>query len=290
VRRAWGFLLLLLLVPRPGLAWGRLAHEVIGYLAETQLTPQASSAVRRILHGRRLSDGDIANWADDLVKHLPDSGRWHYVNIPRGAGNYTDTRDCAGGNCVVAKIEEFRKEMADRSLPAGQRLDALRFVIHFVEDASQPLHCLDDHDRGGNDARVTYHHRDSNLHQVWDSTLVDEDMGRRSVRVFERQLARDLTPTLVSQLERGNLTEWINQCHSDGEIIYDNLKLRGGREQVNLPDSYGSDQRGSLELNMEKGAVRLAKVLNEAFAQEPVSSARPAHQHEKHHHRHSHRS
>jgi hypothetical protein len=56
----------------------------------------------------------------------------------------------------------------DKAAPARQRLEALKFVVHFVADIHQPLHCADDGDRGGNRVRVIFLGRNTNLHAVWD--------------------------------------------------------------------------------------------------------------------------
>jgi hypothetical protein len=281
-------LLLLLAVERPCFAWGRTAHEIIGFIAETQLTPEARSGVRRLLHGASISDGDVACWADELVKHLPESGRWHYVNIPFGMGNYMEERDCPTGDCVVARLEDYRKVLADKTQSDMKRGDALKFVVHLVADAQQPLHCVDADDRGGNEVEiVSGKHKGSNLHQYWDSGLLDDDMGPRSLRTFEKQLLRDLTPALKKQLTSGNLREWINQCHAHGEIIFDKLKVRGGHEEITLPANYVRNAAPDMELDLERAGLRLAVFLNAALAGEKVTRAPPPshHSHRRRHRR-----
>ena len=282
-------LLTLCLLPLPARAWSKLAHELIAYLAEDELTPEAKAGIRRLLHGRHISDGDVASWADDLAHRLPESAKWHYVNIPMGAGKYVASRDCPNNDCVVAKIEEYRKTLADQWADAPVRADALRFIVHFVADAQQPLHCLDDNDRGGNDVVVELkgHAGTLTLHQVWDGTLLEDDIGRRTLSIYKRQLLTDVTPGLRRKFSEGSLEEWINQCHSDGEIIYDALKLKGGPERLRLPESYVAQQSGVLEIDMERAAVRLAIVLNEALKNESLEGATPAST-KSHHHKHHH--
>lgn len=279
-----------LLLPRPSQAWGRLGHEIIGYIAEKHLTPQAASGVRRLLHGKSLSDGDIASWADDLVKHIPATGKWHYVDIPRGSGSYDPDRDCPEGNCVIAKIDEYSKQLADKSQPDVVRADALKFVTHFIEDATQPLHCINDQDRGGNDVNVTYHGQsDWNLHSLWDTKLLQEDMGSRSMKTFEKQLDRDITPALQEKFTEGDVTAWVLQCHADGEIIYDQLNVPSGAADIKVPGGYGRDNGSVVEIDLEKAAARLASVLNKALANEKVtavraSSSSSSSRHKHHHH------
>ncbi|MGD0130003.1 MAG: S1/P1 nuclease, partial [Terriglobia bacterium] len=51
-------------------------------------------------------------------------------------------------------------------------MEALKFVIHFVADLHQPLHCEDDGDNGGNARHVIFDGHPDNLHWVWDTGLL----------------------------------------------------------------------------------------------------------------------
>jgi|SRR6516162_3845041 len=93
---------------------------------------------------------------------------WHYVNIPihPPAGvlaAYDGARDCRGGDCVVAAVERFAAVLSDSSAPARQRLEALKFVVHFVADLHQPLHASNNDDRGGNGVAVVLAGRRASL-------------------------------------------------------------------------------------------------------------------------------
>ena len=100
---------------------------------------------------------DIASWADRLREHDPDLGRrsarWHYVNLARLGlpeeqnCQYRAAEHCADGNCVVAAIEEQGRLLADTAASPQQRLQALKFVVHFVGDVHQPMHAGYGHDR-----------------------------------------------------------------------------------------------------------------------------------------------
>jgi hypothetical protein len=73
---------------------------------------------------------------------------------------------------VVAKIEQFERELKDRQLPERQRLEALKYIVHFVGDAHQPLHVSNNLDRGGNDLPVVFMGLQTNLHAVWDTSII----------------------------------------------------------------------------------------------------------------------
>ena len=62
--------------------------------------------------------------------------------------------------------------LADRSRPDAERAQALKFLVHFVGDAHQPLHAGYARDRGGNTFQLQVDGRGTNLHALWDSGLL----------------------------------------------------------------------------------------------------------------------
>ena len=170
--------LLLCLLAAPAWAWGPLGHRLVARLAEPQLTPAASAEVRRLLATEQVhSLADVANWADDLRKRDPVLGRrsakWHYVNLDGDDCRFIAARDCPGGDCVVEALRGQAAILADRSRSDAERLQALKFVVHFTGDIHQPLHAGYARDRGGNDVQLNHRGKGSNLHALWDGTLLN---------------------------------------------------------------------------------------------------------------------
>ncbi len=119
--------LVVLLAATPAWAWGRLGHRVISRLAERHLTPQAKAAIAELLvPGESLADASL--WADEYRGRLPKTAPWHYVDVPLDEPRYDAgfSGDVSTKGCVVAKINEFRlavrdksKSIEDRRLPCG---------------------------------------------------------------------------------------------------------------------------------------------------------------------------
>ena len=78
---------LLLATPLPALAWGKAGHRVVATLATSFLTLEAQRKVADLL-GPGVSLAQISTWADEVRTTRPNTGPWHYVNIPRGANEY----------------------------------------------------------------------------------------------------------------------------------------------------------------------------------------------------------
>ena len=153
-------------------AWGVQGHRWIAAQAQRLLSPSARQAGDALLAqepGATLES--IATWADET--RTPATAAWHYVNLPEFAHcRYDAERDCPNGQCVVAAIESYQR-ILQSSAPDTQRLQALKFLVHFVADVHQPLHAGHPQDRGGNRFQVQAYGRGTNLHAVWDSALLE---------------------------------------------------------------------------------------------------------------------
>jgi hypothetical protein len=59
----------------------------------------------------------------------------------------------------------------DASVEKGVRTDALKFIVHLVADAHQPLHTGFALDGGGTNIKLT--HPNMSLHEVWDFEIIN---------------------------------------------------------------------------------------------------------------------
>lgn len=151
-------------------AWGTDGHQIVALIAQTQLTPKASAAIDRLLAqepGQTLVT--ISTWADE--HRNPATAAWHYVNFPRDTCQYLSDRDCPDGRCVVGAIER-QLAVLKSSESDERRLQALKYIVHFVADVHQPLHAGYADDRGGNTFQLQAFMRGSNLHALWDSGII----------------------------------------------------------------------------------------------------------------------
>jgi len=129
---------------------------------------------------------DASTWADDERSVKPETGPWHFVDIPRGATKDDLAQYCPPATgCVLSALAAQVKILRDPGASAPERADALRFVIHLVGDIHQPLHDTTNNDLGGNCVPVTFFERapmetnpqresySPNLHSVWDVGIID---------------------------------------------------------------------------------------------------------------------
>src|SRR5262249_39126760 len=128
-------------------AWGPEGHAIVAEIAEARLTDAAKRQIADLLasddsHAQHLDQ--IASWPDAIRPARPETAPWHFVDIPLDAGIYDASRDCAGDNCVVQAIQKFVGVLRDGNEDKPKRLEALKFIVHFVGDIHQPLHCETD--------------------------------------------------------------------------------------------------------------------------------------------------
>jgi hypothetical protein len=238
-------------------AWAGFGHRALARVAAELLTPEARRAVRELLRDSSLAS--VAVWADEIRARQPETVGWHFVNIPLEAAGYDPAAHCPAHDCVIEAIRFNRAVLADPSAPRGSRLQALKYLVHFVGDLHQPLHVSDNRDRGGNDVLVTVPGRGSaRLHSVWDAVLFeagDWTEERLTVELRARANANR------AAWEGGDLPEWVEEAR------------RLARDHAyRLPAPDAVDQRYLTEglevaiVQLARGAVRLAELLNLALA------------------------
>ena len=156
----------------PARAWGVQGHQVVAAIAWQGLSPLArQEAVRLLAQEPGQTLVSVATWADE--HRGPTTAPWHYLNFPRGQCRLDAARDCPDGHCVVGAIERQRAMLASKATDA-ERLQALKYLVHFVADVHQPLHAGYQDDRGGNTVQLRFLMRGSNLHALWDRGLIEQ--------------------------------------------------------------------------------------------------------------------
>lgn len=172
-------ILVVLALAFPALAWNATGHMVISEIAYKRLMPKARREIERLLKiGGTPTTNDVltaAVWADDA--RTRQNGPWHYIDLYfRLDGKTTNLKPDSEN--VVWAMSYFALILQNRNRPDSERADALRYLLHFVGDIHQPLHCValvsdqfPEGDRGGNLYAVAPRSggRIKNLHYLWDS-------------------------------------------------------------------------------------------------------------------------
>jgi hypothetical protein len=204
-------------IPQPALAWGKTGHRVVAAIADTQLSGLARAHIREIL-GPGESLDDAANWPDEMRSDpspfwQKTATPWHYVTL----NGITYDHAPPEGDALEA-LDHFRKVLQDPDANLADKQLALRFVIHLVGDLHQPLHVGKCCDRGGNDVKVTWFGKPTNLHAVWDSELPDEE--QLSYSELAQKLERHMSDRQLIQWWDINPRDWISESGELRDSLY----------------------------------------------------------------------
>lgn len=240
-------------------AWGTTGHRVVAEIAEKNLSRKAKREIKKIIGNQKLAYW--ANWPDfiksDTSWIFADS--WHYVNIP-GDLSYdaflTELDHSSEDNLykrTLILIEELKK----KELPLEKKQQYLYFLIHIIGDAYQPLHVGRAEDLGGNKVTVEWFGSKTNLHTVWDSKLVDFE--KYSYTEYADVLNR-LSKKEIKEVQDGSLENWIYDSYTVSNKIYSEVT-----KDENLKYRYQYLNKERVEQQLQKGGLRLSKVLNEIF-------------------------
>jgi hypothetical protein len=283
------------LVPAAAWAWGPEGHSIIAEIAQREMGTDARDAIQKLLG--RDSLASVASWADD-VKYTDhqETRSWHFINIPLEQAAYDHARgDCKDddGNddtCMLAHIDAVLHQLRCGKDEADRR-DALRYLVHFVGDLTQPLHSVKEK-HGANLVEATLSFCGKKwrghcpvpppdtpptkvpLHEVWDSTLITSTFWDWGAYVDRLYAAPDgwLTTAEATKWDvaAGSFEDWANDTHKQAEIVWKEWLGRDSVTDANakvvIDQAYYDKALAIVDRQLGIGGLRLARLLNEALS------------------------
>jgi hypothetical protein len=251
------------------ISWGVTGHRTVGKIAEDHLTPKALAGVRDLLGPQSLAD--VSTWADEL-RGNPDyrqTGPWHYINLPLGL-SYDEFKsrveNMLEANVYSALVNQLRL-LTDSTVPRDKKVDALKFVVHFVGDLHQPMHISRAEDKGGNTIQLNFDGQGTNLHALWDSKLIDHS------GMDYQQLAAKYDHPSAAQVRRWQgdpVVKWMWESYAISSQLYAEVDTMKSRS---IGQAYYDEHWGQVTQRLEQAGVRLAGLLNVVFKNGPVKMA-----------------
>ena len=120
-----------------------------------------------------------------------------------------------------------------------------------------PLHVGRKEDKGANDIQVQWFGNGTNLHRVWDSNMI------KSYEMTYSEIAKNMnafSKAQVKEIENGTVVDWVNETGDLAKEIYGKVE-KGDK----LSYRYMYDNFSLVLSQLQKGGIRLAKVLNEVL-------------------------
>lgn len=190
-------------------AYDAVGHRMVADIAYQNLSCKARSKVDKVLgkHGIIYA----ATWADEVRsdKKYAYSYQWHYQNL---ADNLTTSdfqnllaHPKAEGEHLFFALDSLTTRLKKDKKDA----EALKFLVHFVADLHQPMHLGRLTDLGGNKVDIKWFGKTTNIHSLWDSSLIEN--RKMSYSEFSKYLQDKFAPrksefkkyTLLQSVEAG---------------------------------------------------------------------------------------
>lgn len=235
--------------------WSATGHRVVGKIAAKHLKSSTKKHIKKLLNNQSLDF--VSTYADDIKsdKRYNEFYTWHYINMPLDS-NYEESEKSKNGD-LVSGINYCIKIIKDEHSSMEDKSFYLKLLIHFMGDLHQPMHIGLVEDKGGNDFKLQWFNKDTNLHSVWDRELIDS-YGMSYSELTDN--AEVLNKNQIKAIQEGTLIDWVNDTHVLTRHVYATVK-----PGENLRYNYSYDNFETVRSQLQKAGIRLAKVLNDLF-------------------------
>ena len=153
-------------------------------------------------------------------------------------------------------IQRLVQELKTKKFTNGDEFFTLKLLVHLVGDIHQPLHVGNGTDKGGNEVKLKYFWKSSNLHRVWDSGLIDNQQLSYTEYAESIDFA---TPQQLKDWQATSVLDWAYESMALRKQVY-NIP-----EDGNLSYRYNYDNLATVNLRLRQAGIRLAGILNEIY-------------------------
>lgn len=235
-------------------SWGYKGHRAVATIAQKHLTSNTAYVVSAILKGESMAD--VSTWADENKNR--NTAHWHFLNLPLGLSHAEFVKSVAqSDNNVYTAILKMEASLKDNTLPADQKNEALKYLIHLVGDAHQPMHVSRKEDKGGNTIQLRYDNKGTNLHSLWDSRLIDHEGLSEAEIVKNYDVA---TTAQIKQWQADSPMEWLWESYQISSELY-----RQAKPGETIDDTYYQKYIQVTHKRIDQAGIRLAGELNKLF-------------------------
>lgn len=242
------------------MSWGFKGHRAVAAIAQKHLTANTARLVQAYLSGETLTG--VSTWADENRDKTTAS--WHYLNLPLGLNHeqFADAVSKQGNDNVYSAILKVEAILKDKTSTPGQKKEALKYLVHLVGDAHQPMHVSRAADKGGNTIQLQFDGKGTNLHSLWDSKLIDHE------GLSEADIAKQYDWANNAQIKKWQADspmEWLWESYQISSELYDDIQPGQAVEEA-----YYKKYIKTIRLRIDQAGIRLAGELNKFFNDEQV--------------------
>jgi len=263
-----------LLLSSNALAWGQNGHRIIAQIAFNHLTPKTQQAILPILNGEKLAE--VSTWPDEMRSNPSEfwqqqSTPWHYINIKKAAEFKPESYDIPATKHDIkdayALMLKATSVLNDPKASIEEKQFYFKFLVHVVGDIHQPMHVGRSEDWGGNKVKVKFFGKESNLHSLWDTLMIEN-----------QNLSFTEFTDFIDTKDQKTITKYLNSQPKDWviESFYEAEKLYNVGN-ADFKYNYVFEQNPLMKQRLTQGGIRLAGLLNGIFdrSAKPLVNALP---------------
>ncbi len=232
-------------------AWGPRGHKIVAQIAKSYLDPAVLDSIDSYLDDITIEKAGY--WMDEVVMNTSYDFMkpWHFVAIEADK-TYVRTKNPDVVNVLENIITTLKSRKAQTKTEV---LLSLKILIHLVADIHQPLHCGFAKDKGGNNIKLRFYFKSTNLHDVWDTEVLEY----KSITTEEcMRLTYNLTKRDITQFQQVDILKWMEESRALLSYAYD---FKGNK----LDDEYVDKVTPIIKMQLIKAGIRLATILNQTF-------------------------
>ena len=281
-------LFVLLNLARPAQAWNAEGHMIVAQIAWNHLNPVARARCNSLIAVPLTNSSagtsnfvTAAVWGDDFKSALGTSS-WHFIDLPFSLDGTPTNGVGAASFDVVRAIRTNILILQNPAATLSNQAIHLRYLLHFVGDIEQPLHCSTavsasspGGDAGGNGFSITGDW--SNLHSLWDAgggfltdsisrplTATGQNILNAKVAVIEADYPYDYAANV------GTIPDPMNWAR-EGWSLAQTVCYAGLTEGDTPSAGYLDTAMATAEQRMAAGGHRLADLLNTLYPAVPIT-------------------
>lgn len=237
-------------------AWSETGHRVIGQVAAENVKNRTLRKINKLTNYE--SFASMSTFGDDIKSddRYKKFYSWHFVNFKEGEKYNEATKNPEGD--IYQGINTCIEILKNKNSSKEDQIFYLKMLIHFVGDLHQPLHVGHEEDKGGNDIKVSWFGKSSNMHRVWDGDMIG------GYNMSYTELAHNLPHVDKNQIEalkKGTILDWTYESQKLAATVYSSAKL-----DEKLSYRYSYIYFPMVKTQLQKGGLRLAKILDEIYS------------------------
>lgn len=241
------------------MSWGVIGHRAIGKIAENHLSKNAKRNIGKLLGTESLAM--VSTYSDEIRSYPKYSytAPWHYVNLPAGLNydEFSKQLKAMDKPNIYKAILMCISDLKDPSKTKEEQVFALKFLVHLVGDIHQPMHTGRSEDSGGNGIKVKLMRRETNLHGLWDSGLIDyagmtyQELAAHCDVVDENE---------AKAWQKEHVEKWAFESYEISEQLY-----AKAAEDPNFDFTYYPAHADIVKKRIAQAGIRLSAILNEIY-------------------------